>query len=266
MKWQEIRTYFPQQWLLVEAIQARSESDRRILEQLAVIGAFDDQAAAESSRQQLQRQAPGRELYVFHTSQETLDVASESTEQSVDTRDINAPLGIEVASTPDKLRISWKYLGKGATLVAGAWPIVLLGMFFSGSDTRHLLLIPLAILALGTTYYFLLWRMNEMVVQVDQVSLEIKWEGPIPNLYRGRKFNSAHIKQVYIHSWESGGRGLTTVNYDVCIWTVHDQHKRFATVSSGEQALYLEQEIERFLGIEDQVMRGEWRPGPYLQV
>ena len=74
MKWEEIRTHYPQRWLLVEAIKARSEANKRILEQLAVVGTFSDSGAALKSYQQLHHQAPERELYVFHTSRETLDV------------------------------------------------------------------------------------------------------------------------------------------------------------------------------------------------
>ncbi len=74
MKWQEIRTHYPQQWLLVEAIKAHSEASKRILEQLAVVGAFPDSSAALENYQQLHREDPERELYVFHTSRETLDV------------------------------------------------------------------------------------------------------------------------------------------------------------------------------------------------
>ncbi len=74
MKWEEIRTHYPQQWLLVEAIKARSEDSKRILEQLAVIGTFSDSVTALRSYQQLHHEAPERELYVFHASRETLDV------------------------------------------------------------------------------------------------------------------------------------------------------------------------------------------------
>ncbi len=74
MKWQEICTHYPQQWLLVEAIKARSEASKRILEQLAVVSIFSDSVTALKSYQQLHHEAPERELYVFHTSRETLDV------------------------------------------------------------------------------------------------------------------------------------------------------------------------------------------------
>ena len=74
MLWQEIRKHYPQQWLLVEAIKARSEANKRILEQLAVLGMFPDSVFAMKSYAQLHREAPERELYVFHTSRETLDI------------------------------------------------------------------------------------------------------------------------------------------------------------------------------------------------
>ena len=74
MKWQEIRIHYPQQWLLVEAIQAHSEANKRILEQLAVVDTFSDSVAALKNYQQLHHAAPERELYVFHTSRESLDV------------------------------------------------------------------------------------------------------------------------------------------------------------------------------------------------
>ena len=74
MQWQEIRQHYPKQWLLVEAIKAHSESDKRILEQLAVVGTFPDSVVAMKSYSQLHREAPERELYVFHTSREMLDI------------------------------------------------------------------------------------------------------------------------------------------------------------------------------------------------
>lgn len=74
MKWREIRSHYPQRWLLIEAIKARSENDKRILEQLAVVGQFPDSTTALRSYQQLHCEEPERELYVFHTSRETLEI------------------------------------------------------------------------------------------------------------------------------------------------------------------------------------------------
>lgn len=74
MQWQEIRQCYPQQWLLVEAIQAHSEANKRILDQLAVVNAFSDSKQAMERYARLHRESPDRELYVFHTSREDLNI------------------------------------------------------------------------------------------------------------------------------------------------------------------------------------------------
>ena len=74
MQWQEIRDHYPQQWLLLEAIKAHSEGDQRILDQLAVLDVFPDSVTALSAYARLHREVPQRELYVFHTSRDTLDI------------------------------------------------------------------------------------------------------------------------------------------------------------------------------------------------
>lgn len=74
MQWTEIRDRYPQQWLLLEAIQAHSEASKRIVEQLSVVGSFPDSTTALQNYLQLHRQAPQRELYVFHSSRESLEI------------------------------------------------------------------------------------------------------------------------------------------------------------------------------------------------
>lgn len=74
MKWEEIRHHYPQQWLLLKAIQAHSEANKRIIEQLAVVNVFPDSVTALKNYSYLHHESPERELYVFHTSRETLDI------------------------------------------------------------------------------------------------------------------------------------------------------------------------------------------------
>ena len=74
MQWHDIRQHYPHQWLLVEAITAHSAAGKRALEHLAVIDMFPDAVTAMKCYTQLHRDAPERELYVFHTSRETLDI------------------------------------------------------------------------------------------------------------------------------------------------------------------------------------------------
>ncbi len=74
MRWQAIRTQYPEQWLLVEAIRAHSEDQKRILDDLAVLDVFADSVAAMHQYTRLHGEAPDRELYVLHTSHEILDI------------------------------------------------------------------------------------------------------------------------------------------------------------------------------------------------
>ena len=74
MLWQEIRQSYPQHWLLVEAIKAHSEANKRILDQLAVLATFPDSVSAMEGYVQTHREAPERELYVLHTSREVIDI------------------------------------------------------------------------------------------------------------------------------------------------------------------------------------------------
>ncbi|MDQ2731169.1 MAG: hypothetical protein M3Y56_05885 [Armatimonadota bacterium] len=74
MKWPQVRSHYPEQWLLVEAITAHSEGDKRILDEIAVIDSFPDSRQGLQHYAQLHREAPERELYVFHTSREALDI------------------------------------------------------------------------------------------------------------------------------------------------------------------------------------------------
>lgn len=74
MKWKEVRQHYPHQWLLVEAIRAYSGANRRVVEDLAVVGPFSDSASALQRYNELHRQDPQRELYVLHTDREHLDI------------------------------------------------------------------------------------------------------------------------------------------------------------------------------------------------
>ena len=74
MQWDEIRRQHPHQWLVVEAIQARSEGGKRLLEQLAVVNIFPDALAAMRGYTELHHRYPDRELYVLHTDREAVDI------------------------------------------------------------------------------------------------------------------------------------------------------------------------------------------------
>jgi hypothetical protein len=74
MQWQEIRSHYPHQWLLIEAIKARSEPNRRILNEISVVETYPDSVSTMDGYKRLHRQSPERELYVFHTDRPQLDI------------------------------------------------------------------------------------------------------------------------------------------------------------------------------------------------
>ncbi len=74
MKWPEVCQHFPHQWLLVEATQAHSKENQRIVEDLAVLETYPTGGTAMDGYLELHRQAPQRELYVLHTDREKLEI------------------------------------------------------------------------------------------------------------------------------------------------------------------------------------------------
>jgi hypothetical protein len=74
MKWEEIRTHYPKQWLLIEAIQAHSEANQRILDDIAVINVFSNSKIAMHNYIRLHHNYPTREFLIVHTDRETLDI------------------------------------------------------------------------------------------------------------------------------------------------------------------------------------------------
>jgi hypothetical protein len=74
MQWSEIRRHYPEEWLLIEAIEARSEAGQRILDEIAVVASFPDSIAAMKRYAHLHHEAPQRELYVCHTERERLEI------------------------------------------------------------------------------------------------------------------------------------------------------------------------------------------------
>ncbi|MDI6769052.1 MAG: hypothetical protein QMD04_05190 [Anaerolineales bacterium] len=75
MQWTEIRQAYPDQWLIIEALQAHTTADsHRRLDKIAIIECCQDGAAAMQSYRRLHQQYPAREFYFVHTRREELDI------------------------------------------------------------------------------------------------------------------------------------------------------------------------------------------------
>jgi len=74
MRWAEIKESYPDQWLILEALEAHSESGLRVLERVAVIATCPDGECAVDAYRKLHEEFPEREFYFIHTSRETLQI------------------------------------------------------------------------------------------------------------------------------------------------------------------------------------------------
>lgn len=75
MKWDDVRNTYPSRWVVIEAIEAHSEGNKRIIDKIAVIDSFMDgtrNVLLENAK--LQRLYSGREIFVVHTSRSELDI------------------------------------------------------------------------------------------------------------------------------------------------------------------------------------------------
>ncbi|MFZ2358793.1 MAG: hypothetical protein WA040_05575 [Anaerolineae bacterium] len=74
MNWSQIRQAYPDQWLVIEAMEAHSVNNQRQLDRIAVIETCPDGKGAFQSYQRLHEAHPFRELYFVHTARDTLDI------------------------------------------------------------------------------------------------------------------------------------------------------------------------------------------------
>ena len=75
MTWENIRKTYREQWVLIEAINAKTEGDKRIVENMDVIGSFaDDGDRAFQKYIELHKVHKEREYYIYHTSNDVLNI------------------------------------------------------------------------------------------------------------------------------------------------------------------------------------------------
>ena len=74
MLWADIRQTYPEQWLVIEALEAHTDNDQRQIDRIAVIESCPDGQAALQVYRRLHQQYPTREFYFVHTRRETLEI------------------------------------------------------------------------------------------------------------------------------------------------------------------------------------------------
>ena len=75
MNWEEVRVAYPDQWLVVEAVEAYTTSNHyRIPEKIAIVEQCVDGKAAFDSYRKYHAEYPSREYYFIHTSRVKFEV------------------------------------------------------------------------------------------------------------------------------------------------------------------------------------------------
>lgn len=74
MLWTDIRQIYPDQWLIIEALEAHTEAEQRHLDRIAVIETCPDGETALQNYRRLHQEYPQREFYFIHTSREQPDI------------------------------------------------------------------------------------------------------------------------------------------------------------------------------------------------
>jgi hypothetical protein len=78
MRWADVRAAHPDQWLVIEALEAHTENRRRVFDRIAVVEGCPDGAAALRRYRELLREHRERELYFVHTANSVLDIEERS--------------------------------------------------------------------------------------------------------------------------------------------------------------------------------------------
>lgn len=72
MRWLDVRNAHVDQWLVLEALDARSQDGHRLIDQVEVIEICPDGRSAMKRYAAARRQRPDREILFAHTSKEVL--------------------------------------------------------------------------------------------------------------------------------------------------------------------------------------------------
>jgi len=133
-------------------------------------------------------------------------------------------------------------------------------MAFGGSMPWIFIVFPIAHLAVGVglTYSTLCGFVNRTVLEITRDELAV-WFEPLPWLGE-KKIKVADLKQLYCKEKVSRGENSSTSQYQLFAVTRDDrQVQLISNLDSPDVALFLEQQIERWLKISDQPVLGEFR-------
>jgi len=189
--------------------------------------------------------------------------------------DLGLPKGIRIYFYDDYIQITRKWpLWRGlSNIVLSLFAPIIFWFVMSGENSIRLesevpswaLAIAVGLIGvslLGVFYSGLVKVVNKINIFASKEKFEIKHE-PLP-WFGNKKLDVSNIKQLYskeliTHSTSSSsGSSRVRVSYELHVITEDEQDViLLSDLENSNQALYLEQKIEKYLGIKNKKVRGE---------
>jgi hypothetical protein len=187
--------------------------------------------------------------------------------------DLGLPDKLELRNHGSGIEIIRKWFGWQTLLLTGFavfWNFFLFSWFsiatafgglfasFNNPVMSIFTLIPLIHVGagVGMAYAALAGWINTTRIRVDQGRISVR-HGPLPWL-GNKDLDGSDLKQLYSKEKITRGRNSTTIKYEVHALTANGKNQKLVSgLESSEQALYIEQEIERYFRIEDTPVRGQ---------
>ena len=111
-------------------------------------------------------------------------------------------------------------------------------------------------LVVAVTYYALTGWFNVTDITATRQDITVKHK-PLPWL-GNKTINARDIKQLYGKEKVTTNRNSTSVSYEIHVITHSGADTTLVTgLETSQQALFIEQEIEKFLNIKNAPVRGE---------
>jgi hypothetical protein len=176
--------------------------------------------------------------------------------------DIGIPEGLETKDLGDHREISRRWFSYRTLIItafAGFWDLFLIFWYrqaFGGADMMAVLF-PLLHVAvgIGLTYYVVASWCNRTSISFDREKIIVR-HFPVP--WRGNlQIDVRDIKQLYAKETKKQNEGSFYYTYQVRAITREGRNILFVGgLSTSEQAVYIEQSLEKYFGIEPQPVQG----------
>lgn len=183
-------------------------------------------------------------------------------------QEVIMPPGIEAYHLASELNIeiSWrKSLSGFFVFFTIFWNAIVLPMaLFAVLSGAYFMLLFMSIhlaIGIGFLYYILASLWNTTYITVDQFNLSIEHKPLKMPFYPNRYIPTHEFEQFYVEKYSSGKTNGRPV-YAFGLFGIKKDKERIKLVKGlkyPKQALYLEQEIERFLKMPDHPVEEEWK-------